>query len=355
MLIKYYSEAKAIQAAIYNAIIMVRHPEKVPSEVSEQEARKVINRVALNEGHVSVLEHGLVSFSIQGISRLALEFLEHHRLASYTETTFRRSQNLLDIFQPSSVSKEEKTELLKNISEVYHSLLFRKMAPEDARLIFPSAILSSVFVSVNVREALKMASRFVSSQFSEIITLGVSITVYLKTVFGEEEIEKLLSVWRKQEFWVPWAVLEFPEKAPDFFMSKVTPEDMIELLGVKEKPERASELIQYFVRGFLSTSAVAQLRRHRMVSLFVSYPDSNKTDILPIFSSDNTDIAKKLIELVAQCQQVLGGDYSAPLGRVRKIVFSANKRELEYFVSLRTSEQAQAEIKRFANRVGACL
>jgi thymidylate synthase ThyX len=355
MKITYYSDIKQIVDNIHNAIEMVRHPEKIPSEILESFKIKKINKVAMTLGHESVLEHGLISFTIHGISRLALEFLEHHRLASYTETSFRSHQNELHIFQPSGMALSDLKEIEKNISEVYNLLIFRQMAPEDARMILPCSILSSVFVSVNVREALKMASRFAYSAFPEVQTLGVSLIEYLKNIFGSVQMGVFLSNGKQVENWTPWAQLDFPPKTNDFFMSKIPCSDAISLMGIKEPADRLQELQLYFIRGFLSTAAVAQLRRHRMASLFVSYPDAFKVDILPLCSCGNTELVERILQLVAKYSEVLGEYYSAPLGRARRIVFAANRRELDYFVELRTAPQAQAEMQRFANRIGACL
>ena len=71
-----------------------RDPEPVP-ELRERSRREVEAARRSNEsiifglGHSSVAEHAVFNFDILGLSRLAMEAVEHHRLCSFTEKSQR--------------------------------------------------------------------------------------------------------------------------------------------------------------------------------------------------------------------------------------------------------------------------
>ena len=71
-----------------------RDPRSVDElrDVARQEiekARKSNQRIIFQMGHHSVAEHAVFNFDIIGVSRLALEELEHFRLCSFTEKSQR--------------------------------------------------------------------------------------------------------------------------------------------------------------------------------------------------------------------------------------------------------------------------
>jgi flavin-dependent thymidylate synthase len=59
------------------------------TEDGELKAGQLNTTIVFGMGHQSVSEHAYLNFDILGISRLAIEFLENHRLASYTEKSQR--------------------------------------------------------------------------------------------------------------------------------------------------------------------------------------------------------------------------------------------------------------------------
>lgn len=52
-------------------------------------ARKSNQNIIFGMGHASIAEHAILNFDITGISRLAIEYLESHRLCAYTEKSQR--------------------------------------------------------------------------------------------------------------------------------------------------------------------------------------------------------------------------------------------------------------------------
>lgn len=53
------------------------------------DARKSNKAIIFGLGHSSVAEHAVFNLDILGVSRLAVEFIESHRLVSYTEKSQR--------------------------------------------------------------------------------------------------------------------------------------------------------------------------------------------------------------------------------------------------------------------------
>ncbi len=71
-----------------------RDPASIPElrEIAREQveqARKSNRNIVFGMGHHSIAEHAVFNFDIMGISRLAIEALQSHRLASYTEKSQR--------------------------------------------------------------------------------------------------------------------------------------------------------------------------------------------------------------------------------------------------------------------------
>jgi thymidylate synthase ThyX len=54
-----------------------------------EKSRKSTENIIFSMGHHSVAEHAVLNFDLMGLSRLAVEALEQHRLCSYTEKSQR--------------------------------------------------------------------------------------------------------------------------------------------------------------------------------------------------------------------------------------------------------------------------
>ena len=54
-----------------------------------EKARKSNSAIIFKMGHHSVAEHAVFNFDLIGVSRLAVEFIEHFRLCSFTEKSQR--------------------------------------------------------------------------------------------------------------------------------------------------------------------------------------------------------------------------------------------------------------------------
>lgn len=164
-----------------------------------EKARRSNKNIIFSMGHHSVAEHAVFNFDIIGISRLAIEELEHHRLCSYTE----KSQRYITLGNDFVIPKEIADSKYKDIfittanlqNEFYHKLykklyeyVFKKYADlandpkkhnlldgwakEDARYITSLSIEGQLGLTINARNLELVLRRFASHRFSEVKDLG---------------------------------------------------------------------------------------------------------------------------------------------------------------------------------------
>lgn len=160
-------------------------------------ARASNEQIIFDYGHASIAEHAYFNFDIFDISRLAVEFLEHTRLASYTEQSQRYQKNrTLIVNCPSEIAS------LSNptVEETYYSMIaiqqtaymtisnaisayLRKKygdgvasnkltVREDARYILPLATSAPLGMSINGRSLEYTISRLRSSNLLEVVDIG---------------------------------------------------------------------------------------------------------------------------------------------------------------------------------------
>src|SRR5689334_8232744 len=129
-------------------------------------------RHILEVGHLSVLEHGSVSFYLSGISRSLTHELIRHRHFSYSQLSQRyvpeRDAAMVEpeviaedpelhakFVAASEAAVEAYTELLegleKKFADVEHATLRRKQARQAARAVLPNATETRIVVTGNYR------------------------------------------------------------------------------------------------------------------------------------------------------------------------------------------------------------
>ncbi len=163
-------------------------------------ARQSNERIVFGLGHASVAEHAVFNLDITGISRLALEELEAHRLASYTEASQRYIAMGGDFIVPEEVGRvgwdEQFTKLCEELFSGYRELIGKleklhtdlserdrnTRAREDARYVLPLSCRSQVGVTVNARTAEWMIRSFNRSQLAEVRRMGEEMLAVIKRV-----------------------------------------------------------------------------------------------------------------------------------------------------------------------------
>ncbi|UCF06954.1 MAG: FAD-dependent thymidylate synthase [bacterium] len=168
---------------------VTRDPRRL--ETFRREARKAVDtardrneRIVYKFGHRSIAEHAVFNFDIMGISRLAVEEVEHFRLASYTEKSQRYIRLGKDIIVPREISERdldsEFSAIMVRLHHAYEELLEvmlaagekEGVAKEDARYLMPLATAAQLGMTVNARELEYMIARLASHPLDEMRRLS---------------------------------------------------------------------------------------------------------------------------------------------------------------------------------------
>ena len=114
-------------------------------------------RHAVESGHESVLEHGVFTFHVSGLSRAALAQLTRHRLASFDVQSQRYVRiNGVDLVMPESIRNSdfftEAGSLMEDVMNLYQRMVDAGIPCEDARYITPQAAPTTLVMTMNARE-----------------------------------------------------------------------------------------------------------------------------------------------------------------------------------------------------------
>lgn len=111
--------------------------------------------------HTSVLEHAVITFRIDGVSRSLSHQLVRHRLASFVQQSQRYVKIDVDnsnwYVTPHSIESNEQLKaqydkLMTQISDAYQDLLDAGCKAEDARYVLPNACKTNLTMTMNARE-----------------------------------------------------------------------------------------------------------------------------------------------------------------------------------------------------------
>jgi len=129
-----------------------------------EKARRSNERIVFGLGHASVAEHAVMNFDVTGVSRLAVEEVEHFRLASFTEKSQRYIRLDRDIVVPPEIKGSARERTLQSLAHDLHRAYERAFqaiaaseaeavaAKEDARYLMPLATATQLGMTVNARE-----------------------------------------------------------------------------------------------------------------------------------------------------------------------------------------------------------
>ncbi|MBT7616489.1 MAG: FAD-dependent thymidylate synthase [Calditrichaeota bacterium] len=170
------------------------------ARASVNRARRSNETIVFELGHSSIAEHAVFNLDITGASRLVLEALEAHRLASYTEASQRYIPMSGDFFVPDEILKTglewEFSEVCQAQFKCYADLIeiltkFHSEIPEserdvkareDARYVLPLACRGQVGVTINARTAEQMVRSFNQSHLSEVRLMGSQIHEEVRSI-----------------------------------------------------------------------------------------------------------------------------------------------------------------------------
>ncbi len=174
-------------------------------------------RNMLDHGHLSVMEHAIASFSIEGVSRSLTHELIRHRHFSFSQVSQRYvSEDKSRIIEPECIAADPEAHrifedtvaraqqayrdlyslLAEQFVSVEDSTLRRKLARQAARSVLPNATETKIVVTGNFR-AWRHFIRMRANEHAdvEIRALAIMICNILKelspAVFGDYEISTL--------------------------------------------------------------------------------------------------------------------------------------------------------------------
>jgi len=300
------------------------------ARASVSRARRSNENIIFGLGHSSIAEHAVFNLDITGISRLALESLEAHRLASYTESSQRYISMSGDFEVPDEISEiGMRDEFEKACLELFriYGILSDKLtehhsdlsgqeksgkAQEDARYVLPLACRGQVGMTINARTAEKMILTFNNSHLKEVKSFGKqlhgelhkivpSLIRYTEPNPAIQAVEKELSAFvaemgnnSSEQDEDDVILLNSPHELENValatllmkvgnqdynyylnYVNQLSAQEKIEMIAnnhsyiSEHDPVRRELELGYFVyRITLSASAYAQLKRHRLTSQF---------------------------------------------------------------------------------------
>lgn len=126
---------------------------------ADAEGATALIRRIVGLGHLSVLEHAVFSFGVEGLSRAASHQLVRHRVASYSQQSQRyvAAREDFEHVVPPSIAGRPATQRLfaramRDAGRRYQELLAAGIPAEDARFVLPNAAATRIIVTMNARE-----------------------------------------------------------------------------------------------------------------------------------------------------------------------------------------------------------
>lgn len=159
-----------------------------------EKARRSNEKIVFGLGHASIAEHAVFNFDLIGLSRLAVEGVEHFRLASFTEKSQRYIRLGKDIVVAEEIVgsglKKRFLETARGLHTAYDTLYGmiietgedEWVAREDARYLLPLATCAQLGMTVNARELEYIISRLASHPLRELNTLSARLSGSAKRV-----------------------------------------------------------------------------------------------------------------------------------------------------------------------------
>jgi flavin-dependent thymidylate synthase len=306
-------------------------------------ARKSNEAIIFGMGHASVAEHAVFNLDILGLSRLAAEELQVHRLLSFTEKSQRYVTACDDYVLPDEICGTEWEspfrEEVDRLFEGYHHFLTKlhqriiakegepqeraarheqeTRAKEDARYLLPLATTTQMGMTLNARNLEDLVRDCAGHELQEMQLLARKLCATVRPLtpslvkyvqaseFPRMNRQEIRASFASKDSSKNWEILGGPEArllsaTPDgekvvaeafasqggnHLGTELNTEDLWREIfrGMKEHDSAPREFelatVQFQVR--LSASCFAQLKRHRMMTLLPAPYQANGGAILP--------------------------------------------------------------------------
>lgn len=371
-----------------------------------EKARETNRRIIFEMGHSSIAEHSVFNIDIIKVSRLAVEEIEHFRLASYTEKSQRYIKLKEGFYIPKEIrnrkieSKYKK--IIKNLFLTYEDFIKKGIPKEDARYLLPLATYTQLGMTINARSLEYMLRKFSASPLEEIRELGKKIFKKIKGVAPsllryykatdyeiktkkelkdfieknfrletEEEIEDVRLVTYHNNDLIPKALIfssllqPFPK---NLSLSREEKEAIIK--KSLEHLEFYDAVLREFELGFLvfeiiiSASAFAQLKRHRLMTL-ITQPYNPQLKFTIPKSVSEKNLEKEFVEKIKEAEdffyslkEKLGieeAQYILTNAHRKRVLIGLNPREFYHISRLREDKEAQWEIREITKKMSILI
>jgi flavin-dependent thymidylate synthase len=381
---------------------------------SVDKARRSNERIVFGLGHSSVAEHAVFNFDIMDISRLAVEELEHFRLASYTEKSQRYIRLGRDFVIPTEIEQlglaSDLEKLQKELYEIYERILERLLgcgedegvAKEDARYVMPLATSAQLGMTVNARELEYMVSKLSAHELAELRDLASRLADAAQAIapslirypepteytIGMPAVRREIAAVGPGKTRVPDRNVRLVEATPDGDIELATSlvfasgrcgmtdarrtavklgkhgrNGLIAKTFERMKPHdgvwREFERIRFVFEVIVSSSCFAQLKRHRMATILaqrytpalgISVPGTIKHASVVSLLREGTKSAERLYRKIEK-HEALVCEYALSNAHRRRVLVSMNLRELYHFSRLRSDAHAQGEIRELSDEM----
>lgn len=231
-------------------------------------ARDLNKRVVFEMGHSSIAEHAVFNLDIIGISRLAAEYVERFRLASYTEKSQRYIKLGEDFFIPEGLSVKLTDEYVTFVrdsftlyEEIFQTILpeiqskkrykdeelkkrdIEGLAMEDARYVLPLSVTTQLGLTANARNIEFIIKILASSPLPEVRKIA-------KLILDEtiKYAPSLIKYTEPERYFEKYWYSEYVDKPPDLDNLQSTPlsNDGVKLLSIKNDIDSLVSLYLFF-------------------------------------------------------------------------------------------------------------
>jgi len=378
-------------------------------------ARRSNRKIIFGLGHSSVAEHAVFNLDIIGITRYLSEYIQAHRLCSFTEKSQRYIRQNQDYFIPdelrSSSLKDEYIDFIKRrfndyneLSRILHEDLGHdpELCGEDARYVLPLAVTTQMGMTTNARNLEKLLQQAASSNLSEFRSFGAKLfnviegvapslvkytqassaesdrRKHIKTMFFDAdktekhdstpENVKLIHVTPDGDQIVALAYIASANGASIINKSIASIiENNLQSVFLKifetmepwESPPREFEYAEIMFELVISAAAYAQLKRHRMATIVTGDYDANLGLTVPpaLKNSSGEKIIREAFkesnELADKIQLIAPSarSYAFLACHRRRLLIKMNARELIHLSRLREDIHAQWDIRELSSKM----
>lgn len=145
------------------------HPDTKGNDISSQD-HELLCRI-IRDGHESILEHIVYTFFMQDITRLCLQELVRHRIASYSVVSTRYTIKKLLSKEESFISKnrdtivhdytraskyivlteELKNEQVEQLEKLRYAVAEKGLSNDQLKYVVPESFKTSLYMTINCR------------------------------------------------------------------------------------------------------------------------------------------------------------------------------------------------------------